>query len=93
MDEFPIEEATWLPYYAGNEFVKSDNNDVKVSIYKTKDKILAFCSSISVGFDEDVEISSECLNFRDAFTGENLADNGKCKLHFGSFECKVLIIE
>ena len=92
LDDFPLEEAEWLPYYAGNDFVKSGNNDVKVSIYKAKNKILAFCTSISTGFDAEVEISCDYRNITDAFTGDMLSDNGKCKLHFGAFECKILII-
>jgi hypothetical protein len=93
MDDFPIENSTWLPYYAGNDFVTADKDDVKVSIYKADGKILAFCNPISIDFKEEVEITSSFKNITDALTGEKLSDNGKYKTEMCGFGCRIFVIE
>lgn len=90
-DEFPMEEAEFLPYYNGNNSVFSDNDDVKVSIYEAKDKILAICTSVSTEFNGDVTISGKFDKITDALDKSLVSDNGKCKLHFDGIQCKLLI--
>ena len=93
MDAFPIEESKWISYYGGNDLVKSDNDTVKISLYKADGKILAFCTSITVDFDEEVTVTSDYRKITDAFLGNVLSNNGRCVLKFGGFECKILVIE
>lgn len=93
-DEFPLEVSDWIAYYMGQDTVVSDNDDVKVSIYRANDKCLAVCSSVTMEFDGDVHISSSAfMRVRDAFTGDVLSENGNCRLHFGGFDCKILTFE
>lgn len=91
-DEFPLEEAQWLPYYNGNNSVCSDNDAVKVSIYEAKDQILAICVSVSMDFVGDAAISGKYTKITDALTGTLISDNGKCSLHFEGIQCKLLLI-
>ena len=91
-DEFPVEESKWLPYYNGNDSVFSDNENVKVSIYKAEDKILAVCTSIDQTFNGEVAISGNFNTIYDALTKNKLSDNGMCKLKFEGIQCKLLIL-
>ncbi|MBQ9975951.1 MAG: hypothetical protein IJP16_05520 [Clostridia bacterium] len=92
-DDFPMKEAKFLPYYNGNDSVLSDNDDVKITVYETDDKILAICTSIDMSTDADVTISGKFDNVSDAFTGYRISDNGKCELHFSGIDCKILILD
>lgn len=92
MDEFPIEKSSWRPYYENADKISSNNENVKISYYETADKLLAFCTSVYSDFDENVEISSDFSLISDAVTGENISANGKCRLHFKGFECKILVL-
>jgi len=92
-DEFPLEKAQWLSYYGGNDIVLSDNGEVKVSIYKTDDRILAVCCSLNTEFDGDVTISSSYACVKDALTGEKLSDDGRCTFRIKGISCRLLIIE
>lgn len=92
-DEFPMDKAEWLPYYNGNSFVNSDDDNVKISIYKAGNKILAVCTALTGGFDKNVEINSAYYTICDAESREKLSSNGKCTLHFTGFETKLLLME
>ena len=91
-DEFPLEKAQWLSYYGGNDIVLSDNDEVKVSIYKAEGRILAICCSMNIEFAGEVTISSSYRHIKDALTGSMLSDGGKCSLSFKGIECKILDI-
>ena len=93
-DKFPLEKSDWIAYYMGQDTVVSDKDDLKVSIYRAQNKCLAICSSVTMDFCEDVHISSaKYKRITDAFSGDVLSENGECVLHFGGFDCKILVME
>ena len=92
VDDFPIGEAEWKPYYLDSP-VRSSEKHVKVSAYQTKDRVLAFCTSDRGDFEGESELISEYPLIRDAFTGEILSENGRYTLKIKGFQCRIFTLE
>ncbi len=87
IDDFPVKDAQWHPYYDGNVFAKSSSDDVKVSYYQTESEKLLFCANVkNEPLDVTIEIADKNMNFVSSFSDSSIDyKDGIIKTKFNGF--------
>lgn len=94
-DSFPIEKSTWNPYYSNNSVVTSSER-VRVSYYATENEILAIVAGTENNINEDITVDFSSLgatSITDAFSGENVSENGIYRTFIKGFEYRLLRVK
>lgn len=100
LDDFPVEQSHWYPYFEGKHPFSCDNENVKISGYRYekngKISWLLFVANSKAAEQGSVVVSGfdGCADVFDTESGSMLeAANGKITLDFGKFKHYILRVE
>ena len=73
LDEFGIVESTFYPYWSNQDMVTSFSDNIKISVYQNKDKILLGMANISAkNMQGDIKINMSHLNITGKIKAKSL---------------------
>lgn len=90
-DNFGINQARFIPFHSKEEKgIEVSDENIKVSVYKKEDSVLAIIALTDKNYESEFEIKSEYRTINCALTGKSLSTNGSAKLKLSGFDFYII---
>ena len=90
-DSFGIDGADFIPFYSNKEKgIELSDENIKLSLYKKEDGMLAILALTDKNCESEFEIKSDFKNITNALTGEVVSTNGGARLKLSGFDFYIL---
>ncbi len=93
LDNFPLKEAKWKPYWEGTDKITCDCDEIKISSWETEDRYLVVCTSCTKDFEKTVTITSHLPIVKDILADKTVSENGSFKATLKGIDCVIFTAE
>jgi len=86
-DNFGVDQAHFVPFYSKEEKgISVSDENIKLSVYKKEDSVLAILALTDKNYESEFEIKSKFRTVNCSLTGKTLSTNGNVKLNLSGFD-------
>lgn len=90
-DNFGVDSACFIPFYSKEDKgIEVSDENIKVSVYKKEDSVLAIIALTDKNYESEIEVKSEYRTINCALTGKSLSTNGSAKLKLSGFDFYII---